>query len=137
MADGSGSGGDRDRRRRPTAIYSAIVGLAFIAIIAVAAVNMLETEDSGVLGAAEEGDLPLAQFAVPDLRSDLEGDANIAQDDCEAGGVPCPGSRQTSGAGAAVTGAITRAARPGTSGPADSGTRSPSASRRRARRSSR
>lgn len=76
--------------RRPTAVYSAIVGLVFIAIVAVAAINMLRTEDSGVLGAKEEGDLPLAQFAVPDARSDLEGDANIAQDDCEGARVPCP-----------------------------------------------
>ena len=84
---------EEDRRRaqrRPVAIYSAIVGLAFIAIIAVAAINTLNTEDSGVLGAGDEAGLPLAQFAVPDVRSDLEGDANIAQDDCEVARVPCP-----------------------------------------------
>src|ERR671914_44719 len=75
-------------------IYSLIVGLVFIAIIAVAAVNMLRTEDSGVLGAAEEGELPLAEFAVPDARSELEGDANIAQDDCEVADVPCPEDEQ-------------------------------------------
>jgi hypothetical protein len=85
-----GSGGDRDRDRRPTAIYSAIVGLVFIAIIAVAGINTLQTEDSGVLGAGEEGDLPLAQFAVPAVDGDLDGDANIAQDDCEVARVPCP-----------------------------------------------
>jgi hypothetical protein len=84
---------DEDRRnakRRPFAIYSAIVGLVFIAIVAVATINTLQTEDSGVLGAGEETGLPLAQFAVPDVRSDLEGDANIAQDDCEVARVPCP-----------------------------------------------
>ena len=81
----------RERARRPAAIYSAIVGLVFIAIIAVAGINALQTEESGVLGAGEdEGDLPLAQFAVPDLHSELEGDANIAQDDCEVARVPCP-----------------------------------------------
>jgi hypothetical protein len=83
-------GGGRGRDRGPTAIYSAIVGLVFVAIIAVAAVNTLNTDDSGVIGAGEEGDLPLAQFAVPDLRGDLDGDANIAQDDCEAARIPCP-----------------------------------------------
>ena len=67
-----------------------IVGLVFIAIVAVAGINALATEDSGVLGAGEEGDLPLAQFAVPDARSALEGDANIAQDDCEVAQIPCP-----------------------------------------------
>jgi hypothetical protein len=68
------------------------VGLVFIAIIAVASINTLRTEDSGVIGANDEGDLPLAQFAVPDARSDLDGDANIAQDDCGTSSVPCPES---------------------------------------------
>jgi thiol-disulfide isomerase/thioredoxin len=71
-------------------IYSLIVGIAFIGLIAVAAVNLISTEDKGVLGAREEGDLPLAQFAVPDARSDASGDANIAQDDCAAARIPCP-----------------------------------------------
>jgi AhpC/TSA family len=73
-------------------IYSLIVGLVFIAVIAVAAVNLISTEDKGVLGAREEGDLPLAQFAVPDARSGASGDANIAQDDCGAARIPCPSS---------------------------------------------
>jgi thiol-disulfide isomerase/thioredoxin len=71
-------------------IYSLIVGLVFIAVIAVAAVNLISTEDKGVLGASDEGDLPLAQFAVPDARSNASGDANIAQDDCAAARIPCP-----------------------------------------------
>jgi hypothetical protein len=102
MSDDSGGekggpGGDRPKRQRgPAAIYSAIVGLVFIAIIVVAGLNALQTEDSGVLGAADEGDLPLAQFAVPDVDSDLEGDANIAQDDCEVSRVPCPESDRRS-----------------------------------------
>jgi thiol-disulfide isomerase/thioredoxin len=86
--DDRGVGGDG--RPRPAAIYSVLVGLVFIAIVAVAGINTLQTEDSGVLGAGEEGDLPLAQFAVPDSRGALEGDANIAQDDCEVAEVPCP-----------------------------------------------
>lgn len=93
MSEGEQGGGRRgrgNRSRSPTAIYSAIVGLVFIAIIAVAALNTIQTEDSGVIGAGDEGDLPLAQFAVPDLRGDLDGDANIAQDDCEVSRIPCP-----------------------------------------------
>lgn len=82
--------GHRGRDRRPTAIYSAIVGLVFVAIIIVAAINTVQTEDSGVIGADEEGDLPLAQFAVPSLESGAGGDANIAQDDCEVSRIPCP-----------------------------------------------
>ncbi len=98
----------RERARRPAAIYSAIVGLVFIAIIAVAGINALQTEESGVLGAQEdEGELPLAQFAVPDVRSELEGDANIAQDDCEVSRVPCPEDEQRTPACAVeVEGAI-------------------------------
>ena len=101
---------EEDRRRshrRPLAIYSAIVGLVFIAIIAVAAINTLNTEDSGVLGAGDEAGLPLAQFAVPDVRGDLEGDANIAQDDCEVARVPCPeDDRRTPACMVEIEGAI-------------------------------
>ncbi len=80
-----------DRPRfRPGAVYSLIVGLVFIAVVAVAGINLVKTEHSGVLGARDEGDLPLAQFAVPSARSDLSGDANIAQDDCETSAIPCP-----------------------------------------------
>lgn len=97
----------RKRQRGPTAIYSAIVGLVFIAIIAVAGINALQTDDSGVLGAEEEGDLPLAQFAVPDVAGDLEGDANIAQDDCESARVPCPeGDRRSPACEVDLEGAI-------------------------------
>ena len=75
-------------------IYSVLVGLVFIAVVAVAGINALQTEDSGVLGAGDEGDLPLAEFAVPDVRGELEGDANIAQDDCEVAELPCPESER-------------------------------------------
>lgn len=105
---GERGGGDRrERRRRPTVIYSAIVGLVFIAIIAVAGINTLQTEESGVLGAGDEGDLPLAQFAVPDVRGDLDGDANIAQDDCEVSSIPCPAEeRRTPACDVDLAGAI-------------------------------
>jgi len=33
---------------------------------------------------------PLPEFAVPDGAGDLEGDANVAQDDCETSAIPCP-----------------------------------------------
>jgi thiol-disulfide isomerase/thioredoxin len=106
----AGEGGEAGKgqgRPRPAAIYSAIVGLVFIAVIAVAGVNLLSNEDSGVLGSGDEGDLPLAQFAVPDARSDLQGDANIAQDDCESPGIPCPeADRRTPACEVQVPGAI-------------------------------
>jgi thiol-disulfide isomerase/thioredoxin len=105
----AGNGDDRDKRSRPrpAAIYSALVGLVFIAVIAVAGVNLLSNEDAGVLGSGDEGDLPLARFAVPDARSDLEGDANIAQDDCESPSIPCPeGDQRTPACEVEVPGAI-------------------------------
>ncbi|MSO41265.1 MAG: TlpA family protein disulfide reductase [Solirubrobacterales bacterium] len=93
--DGNGRRPER-ARFRPGTIYSLIVGLVFVAVVAVAGINLIRTEDSGVLGAGDQGDLPLSQFAVPDARSELSGDANIAQDDCDTSTVPCPeASRRT------------------------------------------
>ena len=104
---GPRQGGPGQERPRPAAIYSVLVGLVFIAIIAVASINALRTEDSGVIGASDEGDLPLAQFAVPSARSELDGDANIAQDDCETSRIPCPESdRRTPACEVDVEGAI-------------------------------
>jgi hypothetical protein len=102
--------GRRDQgpeRPRPGRIYSAIVGLVFLAVIAVAGINLISDDDAGVLGSGGEGDLPLAQFAVPDARSELEGDANIAQDDCESAAIPCPeGDRRDPACQVDVAGAI-------------------------------
>lgn len=107
MSPGEPDEGERRRRPRPPAIYSVVVGLVFIAIVALAAINALRTEDREVLGSGAEGDLPLAQFAVPDARGDLEGDANIAQDDCEGARIPCPeGERRTPACEVDLPGAI-------------------------------
>ena len=110
MENGAGKeNGERDPRdRRPRAtIYSLIVGMAFIALIAVAGINTISTKNKGVLGASNEGDLPLAQFAVPDARTGASGDANIAQDDCDSARIPCPsGSRRTPACRVHVPGAI-------------------------------
>ncbi|MFL5908617.1 MAG: TlpA family protein disulfide reductase [Solirubrobacterales bacterium] len=81
--------------------------MAFIALIAVAGINTISTKNKGVLGASEEGDLPIAQFAVPDARVGAGGDANIAQDDCDSARIPCPsGSRRTPACRVDVPGAI-------------------------------
>ena len=88
-------------------IYSLIVGMVFVALIAVAGVNLISTKNKGVLGAHDEGDLPLAQFAVPVARSGAGGDANIAQDDCDASRLPCPsGDTRTPACEVDVPGAI-------------------------------
>jgi hypothetical protein len=104
---GRESGGDPGGRPRRTTIYSLIVGMVFIALIAVAGINTISTKNKGVLGAHNEGDLPLAQFAVPDARTGAGGDANIAQDDCDSARIPCPsGSRRTPACRVDVPGAI-------------------------------
>jgi thiol-disulfide isomerase/thioredoxin len=106
---GGGQGGRDPRQGAPRrgTIYSLIVGMVFIALIAVAGINTISTKNKGVLGASNEGDLPLAQFAVPSARVDASGDANIAQDDCDAARIPCPAdSRRTPACQVDVPGAI-------------------------------
>jgi hypothetical protein len=106
MTEGDSGRGERQAPRRPAAIYSLIVGLAFIALVLIAGLNALSTDDSGLVTPDDEG-LPLAQFAVPDVRSELTGDANIAQDDCEAPAIPCPeGDRRDPACEIRVEGAI-------------------------------
>ncbi len=78
--------------------YSIVAGLLFLAVIVVATVNTID-------GGGGEGTLgldklparwPLPEFAVPEGAGGLEGDANVAQDDCETSSLPCPdGARRT------------------------------------------
>lgn len=71
--------------------YSAIAGLLLAAVIVVALLSDLGGDDSGTLGLDElPPRWPLPEFAVPAASGPLEGDANIAQDDCETSQVPCP-----------------------------------------------
>lgn len=71
--------------------YSAIAGLLLAAVIVVALLNELGDTDSGTLGLDQlPPRWPLPEFAVPAASGSLEGDANIAQDDCETSQVPCP-----------------------------------------------
>jgi len=80
------------------------VGLAFVAVIVVALLNLLNDEDTGiVLGRG----VPLAEFAVPDALAGVDADANIAQDDCESSRNPCPADeRRTPACEIDATGAI-------------------------------
>jgi thiol-disulfide isomerase/thioredoxin len=75
--------------------YSAIVGVIFLIVLVVAGVNSLNNREGSLLGAgADEAGMALAQFAVPDARGPVEGDANVAQDDCETSENPCPPERR-------------------------------------------
>jgi hypothetical protein len=78
--------------------YTLVVGLLFLGIIVVASINMIGNGGGGdTLGLDRlPARWPLPQFAVPVAAGDLEGDANVAQDDCETSAIPCPeGSQRT------------------------------------------
>lgn len=78
-------------RQRPASRYSAFVGVAFLVLIVVAAINAFRTNEGGVLGAgAAEAGRPLPEFAVPELVDGEDADANVFQDDCETAQDPCP-----------------------------------------------
>jgi hypothetical protein len=72
--------------------YSILVGLLFLAIVVVATVNTIDGGGGGeTLGLDElPPRWPLAEFAVPEGAGQLEGDANVSQDDCETAALPCP-----------------------------------------------
>jgi hypothetical protein len=72
--------------------YSVAVGLVFLAIVVVALIRTIGGGGAdGTLGLDRQPPRwPLPEFAVPAAAGKLEGDANVAQDDCESGAVPCP-----------------------------------------------
>jgi hypothetical protein len=72
--------------------YSIVVGLIFLAVIAVATIQTLNSGGGeGTLGLdRQQPRWPLPEFAVPAAAGRLEGDANVAQDDCESAAIPCP-----------------------------------------------
>jgi hypothetical protein len=70
--------------------YSLLVGLVFAAVIVVAVINGTG-DGGGTLGLDRQpAHWPLPEFAVPLAAGALEGDANVAQDDCETSQLPCP-----------------------------------------------
>ena len=74
--------------------YSIVVGLLFLALIVVATIQTLSGGGAeGTLGLDRQPPRwPLPEFAVPAAAGQLEGDANVAQDDCEVSALPCPGT---------------------------------------------
>ncbi|MGE5407543.1 MAG: TlpA family protein disulfide reductase, partial [Syntrophothermus sp.] len=88
--------------------YSILVGLIFVAVIAVAALHALSGHEEATLGLDQlPARWPLPEFAVPAAAGSLEGDANVAQDDCESGALPCPeGDRRLPACAIRTAGAI-------------------------------
>ncbi|HEY3552685.1 MAG TPA: TlpA disulfide reductase family protein [Solirubrobacterales bacterium] len=76
--------------------YSLVVGLLFLVVIAIASFHTLGGGGGGeTLGLDQfPAHWPLPEFAVPAGASQLEGDANVAQDDCESSALPCPEDAQ-------------------------------------------
>jgi len=89
--------------------YSLIVGLLFLAVIVIATLHTINGGNGErTLGLDElPPRWPLPEFAVPAAAASLEGDANLAQDDCETSSLPCPeGSRRTPACRISTPGAI-------------------------------
>lgn len=72
--------------------YSLTVGLLFLAVIVIASIQTLGGGGGGgTLGLdSQPARWPLPEFAVPSALGPLEGDANVAQDNCESSRLPCP-----------------------------------------------
>jgi hypothetical protein len=82
--------GRRPQTFSTSARYSLFVGLAFVGLIIVAAINSARTNEGTVLGTEDARGEAIPEFAVPDIRGSLDGDANVFQDDCETSENPCP-----------------------------------------------
>lgn len=77
--------------------YSIVAGLLLAAVVLIAFIDGLG-DGKGTLGLDRQPPRwPLPEFAVPLAAGPLEGDANIAQDDCATSQLPCPAdARRTS-----------------------------------------
>jgi hypothetical protein len=70
--------------------YSLIVGLLFLVLIGIATLHTLSGGGEDTLGLDKQpARWPLPEFAVPAASGNLEGDANIYQDDCGSSSLPC------------------------------------------------
>lgn len=84
---GLASSGSTTSTRR----YSVWVGVVFVAVAIIAAVNTISTQEGALLGTdPSQRGTPLPLFAVPEALASLEGDANVFQDDCASSRNPCP-----------------------------------------------
>jgi hypothetical protein len=71
--------------------YTLLVGVFLAVVIVIALIEGSGRDGEGTLGLDEQPPRwPLPEFAVPRADGPLEGDANVAQDDCASSRVPCP-----------------------------------------------
>jgi hypothetical protein len=72
--------------------YSILAGLLLVAVIVIAMLNHAG-QNADTLGLERQPlHWALPEFAVPVAAGQLEGDANVAQDDCSTAELPCPPS---------------------------------------------
>lgn len=72
--------------------YSILAGLLLVAVIVIAMLNHAG-QNADTLGLERQPlHWALPEFAVPAAAGQLEGDANVAQDDCSTAELPCPPS---------------------------------------------
>ncbi|MGI8633479.1 MAG: TlpA family protein disulfide reductase [Solirubrobacterales bacterium] len=87
---GRGTGGGSGRPGAGMARrYSFWVAALFVGLVVIAAVVASRNSSSGSLGVRGSAGEPLSEFAVPAIPGSLTGDANVAQDDCASGELPC------------------------------------------------
>jgi hypothetical protein len=90
-----GPDSSRDERPTPPSRGSLYVGVAVIALVVFATINILDSGDDVILGTSDtDRGAPLPEFAVPELLGSAEGDANVYQDDCGTAANPCPESQR-------------------------------------------
>lgn len=96
MAAGEHRPGEAGRPPAPAnRRYITFVGIAFAVLIIVATINTFRNPPGGLLGVNEDvAGLALPEFALPDVRSPLDGDANVYQDNCSSSENPCPADAQ-------------------------------------------
>jgi hypothetical protein len=72
--------------------YSIGVGLVFLVLVVFVAIKTLGGGSGEETLGLDKLDArwPLPEFAVPAAAGSLEGDGNVAQDDCGSAGIPCP-----------------------------------------------
>ncbi len=88
--------------------YTILVGLFFAAVVVIAILNNAGGGGWTLGLDRPPAHWPLPEFAVPlAVGEELEGDANVAQDDCETSQIPCPtGDRRVPACQVADAGAI-------------------------------
>jgi thiol-disulfide isomerase/thioredoxin len=75
---------DAEEVRRAARPYSMVVGVIFLVVIVIAGINAVSNQGVSIEGLSDW--TPLPRFAAPAATGNLDGDANVNQDDTDASG---------------------------------------------------